>query len=110
MPKKSFILLPDTLQYLEQMGDQIKCARLRRRFSVEQVCERAGVSHATLTAIEKGSPSVAIGSYAAVLEVLNLDKDLLLIAKDEELKRKLLSLDLPVRKRGPKESRQETQS
>ena len=37
---------------------------------------------------------------AAVLHALNyMDKDLLLIAKDDELGRKLQDLDLPVRKR-----------
>jgi hypothetical protein len=46
---------------------------------------------------------VAIGSYAAVLHALNdLDSDLLLIAKDDELGRKLQNLELPTRKRAPK--------
>ncbi len=100
MPKKSIVLLPETLRYLEQMGLQIKYARLRRKISAELVAERAGISRATLCAIEKGAPSVAIGYYAAVLHVLNyMDKDLLLVAKDDELGRKLQDLGLPVRKR-----------
>lgn len=53
-----------------------------------------------MVSIEKGASSVAIGCYAAVLHALNyMDKDLLLIAKDDELGRKLQDLDLPVRKR-----------
>lgn len=57
----------------------------------------------TLSSIEKGSPSVAIGSYAAVLHALNnMDTDLLLIAKDDELGRKLQDLELPARRRAPK--------
>ena len=53
-----------------------------------------------MVSIEKGAPSVAIGYYAAVLHALNyMDKDLLLVAKDDELGRKLQDLDLPVRKR-----------
>ena len=100
MPKKSIVLLPETEEILEQMGMQIKYARLRRKLSAELVAERAGISRATLVSIEKGASSVAIGCYAAVLHALNyMDKDLLLIAKDDELGRKLQDLDLPVRKR-----------
>mgnify|MGYP001661339397 FL=1 len=100
MPKKSIVLLPETLNILEQMGLQIKYARLRRKISAEIVAERAGISRATLCAIENGSPSVAMGCYAAVLHALNyMDKDLLLVAKDDELGRKLQDLDLHVQKR-----------
>ena len=100
MPKKSIVLLPETLNILEQMGLQIKYARLRRKISAEIVAERAGISRATLCAIEKGSPSVSMGGYAAVLHALNyMDKDLLLVAKDDELGRKLQDLDLHVQKR-----------
>ncbi len=85
------------------MGEQIKYARLRRKLSVELVAERAGISRTTLWNIEKGASSVAIGAYAAVLHALNdMDKGLLLIAKDDELGRKLQDLDLPVRKRSEK--------
>ena len=100
MPKRSIVLMPDTIHIMEQMGLQIKYARLRRKITAELVAERAGISRATLVEIEKGSPSVSMGSYAAVLHALNyMDKDLLLIAKDDELGRKLQDLDLPVRKR-----------
>ena len=86
--------------YRKQKGLQIKYARLRRKNSAELVAELAGISRATLVSIEKGAPSVAIGYYAAVLHALNyMDKDLLLIVKDDELGRKLQDLDLPVRKR-----------
>ena len=103
MAKKSIILLPETEDILAQMGLQIKYARLRRQLSAELVAERAGISRATLVSIEKGMPSVAIGCYAAVLHALNyMDKDLLLIAKDDELGRKLQDLALPVRKRAAK--------
>lgn len=103
MPKKSVVLLPETERILEQMGTQIKYARLRRKISAELVAERAGISRATLCSIEKGASSVSIGCYAAVLHALNyMDKDLLLVAKDDEFGRKLQDLDLPVRKRAVK--------
>ena len=89
------------------MGEKIKYARLRRKLSVELVAERAGISRTTLWNIEKGASSVAIGAYAAVLHALNdMDKDLLLIAKDDELGRKLQDLYLPVRKRSEKGDKQ----
>ena len=103
MGKKTAIIMPKTRKLLEQMGEQFKLARLRRKLSAQLVAERAGISRQTLNAIEKGSSTVSIGSYAAVLHALNnLDTDLLLIAKDDELGRKLQDLDLPTRKRAPK--------
>lgn len=101
--KKSTVVLPQTQEILNQMGEQIRLARLRRHLSAELVAERAGISRMTLSNIEKGSSSVAIGSYAAVLHALNgMDKDLLLVAKDDELGRKLQDLELPTRRRAPK--------
>lgn len=103
MGKKTVNLLPNTERILSTMGEQIKLARLRRQLPAELVSERAGISRATLWNVEKGSPSVAIGIYAAVLHALNnMDKDLLLIAKDDEFGRKLQDLNLTVRKRAPK--------
>lgn len=103
MSKKTTVVLPQTQEILIQMGEQIRLARLRRHLSAELVAERAGLSRMTLSNIEKGSPSVAIGSYAAVLHALNgMDKDLLLVAKDDELGRKLQDLELPTRRRAPK--------
>ena len=103
MGKKSVILLPQTQAILDEMGEQIKMARLRRKLSVKLVAERAGISRATLWAVEKGSPSVSVGIYAAVLHALNrMDKDLLLVARDDALGRKLQDLDLPIRKRAPR--------
>ncbi len=95
--------MPGTEKILSQMGEQIKLARLRRQIPADLVAERAGISRATLWSVEKGSPTVAMGTYAAVLHALNgLDRDLLLIAKDDELGRKLQDLNLLTRKRAPK--------
>ncbi len=108
MAKKSVAILPQTQKILETMGEQIKMARLRRKLSAELLAERAGISRATLWAVEKGSPSVAIGIYAAVLHGLNnMDEDLLKVAKDDELGRKLQDLELPVRRRAPKKKREQ---
>ena len=63
--KRSVVVMPATLNILQQMGEQIKLARLRRQLSAELIAERAGISRATLWNIEKGSPSVSMGAYAA---------------------------------------------
>lgn len=100
MSKKSVAVMPDTQKILETMGEQIKKARLRRNLSTELVAERAGISRATLWAVEKGTPTVSMGTYAVVLHALGgMDKDLELIAKDDEFGRKLQDLKLPTRKR-----------
>ena len=44
MGRKSVAVLPQTQAILEQLGEQIKLARLRRHLSAELVAERAGVS------------------------------------------------------------------
>ena len=100
MSRKAAPLVPQTEKILAEMGEQIKTARLRRNLATELVAERAGISRATLWAIEKGSPTVTIGSYAAVLHALGgMDRDLKLIAKDEEFKRKLQELNIKTRLR-----------
>jgi len=109
MGRKAVIVLPQTQELLSQMGQQIRMARLRRRLPSEVVAERAFISRQTLTAIEKGSASVSIGAYVAVLHALGgLERDLLLIAKDDELGRKLQDLGLPQRLRAPRVNRKET--
>jgi len=102
MPKKEIILLPKTKRILTGMGENIKLARLRRKLSSEQVAERANISRPTLVAIEKGSPSVSIGSYLLVLQVLGLEKDFHLVAKDDELGRKLQDARISTKERAPK--------
>lgn len=100
MSKKSVVILPETQKILEIMGEQIKMSRLRRNLATELVAQRAGISRATLWAVEKGASTVTIGTYASVLHALGgMDKDLKLIAKDDEFGRKLQDLNLPSRQR-----------
>lgn len=106
MRKASYNILSDTENILQTLGEQIKLARLRRNLSAELVAERAGISRASLWNVERGSASVAIGIYAAVLHALNgMDKDLLLVAKDDALGRKMQDLNLTLRKRAPRKEK-----
>lgn len=95
-------LLPKLEKQLAVLGENIKLARLRRKLSLERVCERANMGKNTLISIEKGSPTVAIGFYMQALFVLGLERDITLVAKDDELGRKLQDADLVVKERAPK--------
>lgn len=102
MKSAKTVLFPRLTRILGEMGENIKLARLRRKLTTAQVAERAGISRSTLWQVEKGLPSVSLGTYAQVLFILGLEKDLQLIAKDDLLGRKLQDADLPVGKRAPK--------
>ena len=95
-------MLPKMKRILENLGENIKLARLRRRLSTQQISERADISRPTLSAIEKGKPTVSIGLYLQVLFVLGLAEDFLKVANDDELGRKLQDAGLMVKKRAPK--------
>ena len=102
MSKKALTLYPASSKAMTALGERLKDARLRRRFSMETVCIRAGLSRPTLYKIEHGDPSVAIGLYIQVLRVLGLVDDLAHIAKEDILGRRLQDESLPHRKRAPR--------
>lgn len=87
-------------QKMKLVGEQIRLARLRRDLSVAQVADRATCSPLTVSRIEKGAPTVAIGIYLRVLYALQLDDDILFLAKDDTLGRALQ--DMKLRKRASK--------
>jgi len=96
------MMLPKMKRILENLGENVKLARLRRRLSTQQVSERADISRPTLSAIEKGKPTVSIGLYLQVLFVLGLAENFLKVANDDELGRKLQDAGLKVKQRAPK--------
>ncbi|MCD7721725.1 MAG: helix-turn-helix domain-containing protein [Prevotellaceae bacterium] len=95
--------LPQRLaEMMRLVGEQIRLARLRRNLTAQQVAERATCSTLTLARIEKGTPTVAIGIYLRVLYALQLETDILLLAKDDEMGRRLQDLGLRQRERASK--------
>ena len=96
------MISPKINKILAQLGENIKLARLRRRLSTQQISERAGISRPTLSAIEKGMPNVSIGLYLQVLFVLGLAEDIINVASDDALGRKLQDANLTVKERAPK--------
>lgn len=110
MAKKTVILTPKVKRTLVTVGEQIKLARLRRKLSVELISERAGISRATLWAIENGTSTVSFGSYVSVLCALGLENDVLLLAKDDALGRTFQDMNLLPKKRAPKVNKKEAKS
>ena len=102
MPKPATTLYPSSARALLALGQRLKDARLRRRFSAETVATRAGITRPTLTKIESGAASVTMGNYFQVLAVLGLDKDMNLVARDDVLGRRLQDAELPQRQRAPR--------
>ena len=99
MAGKTVELKPSTALIIERVGVRIRKARLRRNIRAEVLAEHAGISKGTLSAIEKGVSTVSIGAYAAVLAVLELDKDIEFIALDEEGKKQFWEQNLQRRER-----------
>jgi len=94
MERKKVILFPKDRQIMEQLGEQIRLARKRRKLTTLMVADRAYINRSTLQEIEKGSPSVSMGAYFNTLKVLGLSNDFLKLAADDELGRKLQDLKL----------------
>lgn len=89
-------------QKMQIVGEQIKLARLRRNLSVAQVAERATCSPLTVSRIEKGAPTVSIGIYLRVLYALQLEEDILWLAKEDKMGKALQDLSLKTRERASK--------
>ncbi len=89
---------------LRKLGSDIRDARKRRRIPMELMAERARISRTTLTKVEKGDESVALGIYAAVLHALGLVDGLAKLADPmiDDIGRSLEERHLPERIRLPR--------
>ena len=56
---------------LKKLGADIALARRRRRISTQSMAERLQVSLKTLQRLEKGDPTVAVGTVATAMLVLS---------------------------------------
>lgn len=94
MATKKQTVFPKYDKVLGQMGENIKMARKRRKLTMVQVAERAGISRSTLHLIELGNSRVAMGAFFNVFRVLGLQDDFQKLASDDQLGRKLQDLEL----------------
>lgn len=88
------IVFPRNQKVLAQLGENIKLARKRRNYTQILISERTGLSRLTIRKIENGDSTVSLGHYVAVLGVLGLVDDLLKVASDDVLGRKLQDIKL----------------
>lgn len=61
---------------MKKLGADLRDARKRRRIKTAVMADRLQVSRPTLRRLERGDPSVGMGSYATALYVLGMTERL----------------------------------
>src|SRR5680860_1876935 len=89
MPRPARTLFPQTQRRAEALGERLRLARLRRRMSLAELAARVDVSRDTVSRLERGELRTSLAVLVRVLGVLGLEEDLDLIARDDELGRRL---------------------
>ena len=69
--------LPDSMppkvrRSLAKFGGDLAIARKKRHLTVQMMAQRLGVAKSTYERVERGAPSVSMGTYATALSVLGL--------------------------------------
>ena len=64
---------PQTRDAAQLLGLEIARARRARRWSLNELAERAGVSHITVRSAEKGALTVSIGTVFELAAILGID-------------------------------------
>jgi transcriptional regulator with XRE-family HTH domain len=97
MPKSSVVassLPPVAVNAMRQLGENLAIARARRKESQREWAERIGVSAPTLIRMERGDPTVSMGTYASALWLIGRVQALPGVASPES---DLGALELDVR-------------
>ena len=105
MPSKPPVVFPQEQRLLQDFGERLRLARLRRKLSSAVVALRAGISRTSLYKVEKGDPTATLGTYLRVMAVLGLDGDIHALAADDKVGRKLQDLALTTPAAKPRRSR-----
>lgn len=92
---------------LAKLGTDIALARRKRSLTVQMMAERLGVAKSTYLKLEKGDPSVALGTYAMAFFVLGFNDVLgdILDARHDEQGLLLDQQHIPKRVRSPRTAR-----
>lgn len=79
-----FRSLPDVVtQQVKDLGRRVRLARTRRKLSINELAEKAGVDRNTIGALELGKPGVAISAYILALWALGLERTLAAVANPD---------------------------
>jgi transcriptional regulator with XRE-family HTH domain len=89
MSKRSPPVFPRIGRQLDELGERLRAARLRRRMTQATLAARADVSVPTIRKLEKGDSTISLATLARALHVLGLHADLDLVARNDELGRRL---------------------
>jgi len=105
MPNATFANIANQEAALVQaLGERLRMARRRRKMTAHQVAVEAGITRVTLRRVEAGELGVLMGTYLRVLAILGLAQDLILVARDDTLGRRLQDEEL-TRSAAPKTER-----
>ena len=105
MPSKSRPLFVQERRLLAGFGERLRLARKRRHLSTAAIAERAGVSRTTVYKAEGGDGAVTFATYLRILVALGLQKDVELLAADDQLGRRLQDLELDPPRADPASTR-----
>lgn len=99
MPARPSALPKAEAQLLQELGDRLRLARLRRKFTAGAVAAAAGITRVTLHRAERGEPAITAGTLIKIMGALDLANDVALLARDDKLGRLLQDDLLPKRRR-----------
>jgi len=89
---------------LKTLGNEIRLARKRRRWTIADLASKMGVSAPTVIAIEKGHSTVSMGVVFSALWILGLEKELSVLSQPEDrVGKELTDSRLPQKIRHPRD-------
>lgn len=102
MPRRPRTFSPVTREALHLLGARVRQGRIERRWTIQELADRIGVSVVTMRRIEAGAPTVEIGvtfEAAAIVGVALFDDDALVRRLEaEKVDRRLAVLPKLVRR------------
>ncbi|MBB5878840.1 transcriptional regulator with XRE-family HTH domain [Xanthomonas sp. 3498] len=89
MAKRTPPTMPRAQRQIRGLGERLRAARMRRQMTQAELAERVGVSVPTVGKLERGDPATSLSTVLRVLTALGLDKDIELLARDDDVGRQL---------------------